>query len=286
MEYKIKDRKGKVFIEKESKSVRFFYGTFVGRCLVKFFSLPIFSSLVGWFLSTGVSSLFIKSFIKKNGIDMSLYHGVKYKSFNDFFIRKRNEVIVNMDSSIFVSPCDARVMCYKIDDETKFKIKNSYYSVSDLIKDEVIARKYKDGYAFVFRLCARDYHRYIYVDNGYKSGNVFIPGVLNTVRPISSEHFNVYKENSREYTILYTENFKEVIEVEVGAMLVGKIKNLHGRDYKFTRGEEKGYFMFGGSTIVMFVKKGVLEVDSDILKNSKDGVETLVSIGSRIGKKL
>ncbi len=285
MEYKVKDRKENLSVVKESKSVRFFYGTALGRCFVYVFSRPIFSRFVGWVLSTRFSCVFIKGFIKKNNVDLSLYKDVSYNSFNDFFVREKKVIDVLCDEDIFVSPCDGRLMCYEIDKNSKFFIKNSYYSTSDLIMDKVTSKKYNGGYALVFRLAKEDYHRYLYIDDGVKSGNVYIPGVLNTVRPIVYSKYNIFKMNSREYTILYTKNFGDVIEIEVGATLVGKIRNKHGRDYQFKKGEEKGYFMFGGSTIVLLVKKDMVKIDQDILKNSKDGVETLVSAGSRIGKK-
>ena len=95
----------------------------------------------------------------------------------------------------------------------------------------------------------------------------------------------VFKRNAREYTVLHTENFKDIIEIEVGALLVGKIVNIHNGEYKFSKGEEKGYFEFGGSTIVLMVKKGVLEIDEDIALNSKEHIETLVKVGTKIGLK-
>ena len=136
----------------------------------------------------------------------------------------------------------------------------------------------------IFRLEATDYHRYIYIDNGSKEKNVFVPGILNTVRPIVLKHFNIYKQNSREYTIMHTDNFDDVIQIEVGAIMVGKINNKH-EEYTFKKGEEKGMFEFGGSTIVLMIKKDIVDLDNDIIKNSSDGFETKVSVGESIGKR-
>ena len=97
-------------------------------------------------------------------------------------------------------------------------------------------------------------------------------------------HYNFYKTNNREYTILNTDNFGLVVFVEVGAMGIGKIKN-HHEEYKFKKGEEKGYFEFGGSTIVLLVKKNILKIDDDIINNSNHGIETIVKYGERIAKK-
>ena len=85
-----------------------------------------------------------------------------------------------------------------------------------------------------------------------------------------------------EYTVLETENFGTVVQVEVGAMMVGRIVNHHGT-HSFQRGEEKGMFEFGGSTTVLLVKKDQLKVDQDILENSKENIETVVKLGEKIG---
>ena len=136
----------------------------------------------------------------------------------------------------------------------------------------------------IFRLCVDDYHRYCYIDDGEKEKNTFIKGVLYTVRPVALENYNIYKENSREYTILHTDNFGDVVHIEVGATIVGRIKN-HHQEYKFTKGEEKGMFEFGGSTIVLLLEKDKVNIDKEILDNTKDGFETIVKIGEKIGTK-
>lgn len=287
MLYVTRDRDGKDSIIKESSTVKFLYGTVVGRCFIKFFSMPFFSKAAGFFLDSSFSIFMINKFVRKNNIDLSLYEKDKFDSFNDFFTRRMKEenLSINMDSDVFISPCNAKLTCYKINDKNVFQIKNSYYSLSDLLDGNPIYKDYIDGYVFIFRLCADDYHRYIYLDNGSKEDNVFIPGILNTVRPIALEHFDIYKRNAREYTVLHTENFGDVIQIEVGALLVGKISNLH-QTHDFKRGEEKGMFEFGGSTIVLLVKNNMVEIDEDILKNSSEETETLVTIGSRIGKRV
>lgn len=287
MLYVTRDREGKDYIINESSPVKFLYGTVGGRFLIKLFSMPFISKSVGFFLDSSFSIFMIKRFIKKNNIDMNLYEEEKYNSFNEFFTRKMksDKLDINYDGDILISPCNAKLTCYEINDECIYRIKDSYYKISDLLNGNPIYKDYDGGYMLVFRLCADDYHRYIYIDNGTKEENVFVKGVLNTVRPIALEHFDIYKRNSREYSVLRTENFGDVVQVEVGALLVGKISNLH-QDYTFKRGEEKGMFEFGGSTIVLLVKKDIVLLDGDILKNSSEDAETLVTVGSRIGKRV
>lgn len=133
----------------------------------------------------------------------------------------------------------------------------------------------------IFRLEVDDYHRYCYIDSGTKTENTFINGELHTVNPIALEHYNIYKRNCREYTVLHTENFGDVVQVEVGAMMVGRIVNRHGAA-EVVRGEEKGKFEFGGSTIVLLVQEDMIRIDDDILRNSAENIETVVKYGEKV----
>ena len=136
----------------------------------------------------------------------------------------------------------------------------------------------------IFRLEVNDYHRYCYIDSGVKSRNYRIDGELHTVNPIALGHYNIYKRNSREWTVLRTENFGDVTQIEVGAMFVGRIVNHHEKS-RIRRGEEKGFFEFGGSTIVLLTERDRVEIDPDIMQNSADGFETVVKCGEKIGIK-
>lgn len=284
MKYGVRDRLGNEWYIKESNVVRFFYGTIIGRLIVRIFSIPLFSKIMGLFLDSKLSKFKIKSFIKKNNIDMSLYKEKDYKSFNDFFTREIKNIDYSKNKNDFISPCSSKLSVYDINEEGLYRIKNSYYRIKDLVNNDPIYKEFIGGKLLIFRLEATDYHRYIYIDKGSKEKNVFVPGILNTVRPIVLKHFNIYKQNSREYTIMHTDNFDDVIQIEVGAIMVGKINNKH-EEYTFKKGEEKGMFEFGGSTIVLMIKKDIVDLDSDIIKNSSDGFETKVSVGESIGKR-
>lgn len=284
MKYGVRDRLGNEWYIKESNVVRFFYGTIIGRLIVRIFSIPLFSKIMGLFLDSKLSKFKIKSFIKKNNIDMSLYKEKDYKSFNDFFTREIKNIDYSKNKDDFISPCSSKLSVYDINEDGLYKIKNSYYRIKDLVNNNFIYKEFIGGKLLIFRLEATDYHRYIYIDNGSKEKNVFVPGILNTVRPIVLKHFNIYKQNSREYTIMHTDNFDDVIQIEVGAIMVGKINNKH-EEYTFKKGEEKGMFEFGGSTIVLMIKKDIVDLDNDIIKNSSDGFETKVSVGESIGKR-
>ena len=271
-------------ITESSKALNFFYGTFLGRLILKIMITKPISNLIGIYMNSRLSKHKINKFVDKNNINTFEYEAKNYKSYNDFFTRK---VIpykrpINARKDIFISPCDSKLLVYKITEDLTLKIKDSYYSIDSLV-DEKIMDEYKNGYALVFRLSTDNYHRYCYIDSGSKSDNYYIKGVFHTVQPISLKNYNFYKTNSREWTILNTKNFGKVVDIDIGALGVGRIKNNH-REYRFKKGEEKGYFEFGGSTIVLLVKKNIINIDKDIMENSLENVETIVKYGEGIGK--
>lgn len=285
----IRTRDGRIIVtnEKQNALLKKLYGSARGRALLKLLTAPVLSRAVGAFMDSPLSKPLIKRFIRANNIDTSQYIMRGIRSYNDFFTRKIKPGMrpADMTPSHLISPCDSKLSAYKIGEKSVFRIKDSYYRVADLLQSHRLAEKYKGGWCLIFRLEVNDYHRYCYIDKGSKGGNRYIPGELHTVNPIALEHYNIYKRNCREYTMLHTENFGDVIQVEVGAMLVGKIANHHGA-YSFRRGEEKGMFLFGGSTIVLLIEKGRAVIDSDIISNTAGGFETVVKYGEKIGESI
>ncbi|MDW2800755.1 phosphatidylserine decarboxylase [Clostridium boliviensis] len=147
-----------------------------------------------------------------------------------------------------------------------------------------MAAEYQNGTCLIFRLAPQNYHRYCYIDNGLAVKQVSIPGILHCVRPTALNTYPVYIQNSREYTIINTKNFDTVIQMEIGALIVGKIHN-HNNHIYTERGAEKGYFEFGGSTIILLLKRGILQMDERIIENMKKGIETTVKYGECIALK-
>ena len=260
------------------------YGNAFGRMLLKPLTAPWLSKAAGAFLSTRASKIFIRPFIKSNRIDMSQFEPVAYESYNDFFSRRIREGArtVDMDPRHLISPADSKLTVLPITETGRFTLKHTEYTVGSLLKNPALAAQYVGGWACIFRLTVDDYHRYCYPFDAKKGENIVIPGRLHTVNPIANDFFPIYKENAREYTVLRTEQFGEVIAMEVGALLVGKIVNHHGAA-SVRRGQEKGYFQFGGSTVVLLLKKDTAVMDPDILENSQNGIETVVKFGEKIG---
>ena len=246
------------------------------KILTRILTSKLISKIYGLINSTKLSTRRIDKFIKDNNIDMSLYENKNYKSFNDFFIRKKKNI--KYDKTNFISPVDGKLLVYKINKDSIVNIKNIKYTLRDLFNEEI--EDLDNSYMFIYRLSLDNYHRFHYIDSGKRLKRVKIKGRLHTVSS-SSNKYKIYKENEREYSILQTNNFGKIIYMEVGALLVGKIINYDLDTFK--RGEEKGYFLPGGSTIIIIAKN--IKVDSDILKYSKDGIETIVSVGEKVGEK-
>lgn len=284
MRLKFRDGRTVEKTDGQEKLLAALYGTAAGRMLLKPLVSPGVSKLGGKLLSTRASRVLIRPFVKSSGIDLSEYEPCDYNSYNEFFSRqiRAERRPVDMTPEHLISPCDSKLTVLPITPERRFLLKHTEYTVASLLKDAALAEEYAGGYALVFRLAVDDYHRYCYVAEGDKGENVRIPGVLHTVNPIAGDYFPIYKENAREYSILKSREFGDILMMEVGALMVGKIVNHHGAAHVL-RGQEKGYFQFGGSTVVLLLKAGKARIDADILENSREGIETVVRFGEKIG---
>ena len=271
---------------KSGKFLRFCYHSRLGKPLLWLSTRRIFSKIAGAYLDSFLSRPLIKRFARKNGIDLSQYEKTRYPSFNAFFTRRVLPEFRPMDAdpNAFISPCDAKLSAYRIDETEHFEIKGFAYTLGELLRDDELAARFRGGLCLVFRLCVDDYHRYHYLDDCTHDAPKFIKGRLHTVQPIAMESRSILTENCRECTLLHTENFGDVMQVEVGALMVGRIVNNH-KSGKFPRGAEKGRFEFGGSTIVLLLEKDRVELDAEFFENTANNLETVVRCGETIGCK-
>lgn len=285
---KIYDRHNKKYINEKQygqKYLNLLYNTFYGRILSKIILNPITSKLIGMYKKSKLSIKDINKIIKDYKIDMTIYEKKEYKSYNDFFTRKINldkRKMIN-NKNYLISPSDSKLLVYQITEECILNIKGTKYTLEELVKNKIDLSDYKNGKCLIFRLSMDNYHHYCYPDDGKLLNSFKIKGKLHTVSSISKK-YKIYKENKREISILKTNNFDELIFIEVGALLVGDIVN--NKKTKFKKGEEKGFFNLGGSTIIILVKENVLKVDKDILDNSQNNIETIVNYREKIGERI
>ncbi len=282
------DRKGRIEQENDGQDrlLEWMYSHKSGRTLLCMLIRPAVSKVGGRLLETKVSRWVIRPFVKRHAIDMSEYESENFRSYNDFFKRRLKPGARRIEAAadIFVSPCDSRLSVYQINEREEFQVKHAGYTLESLLRDKRLASKYAGGYVWIFRLCVEDYHHYIYVDQGRELVRRRIPGVFHTVNPAAGDRIPVYRENTREYSVIRTENFGAVIQMEVGALLVGRIENREMTD-SVKRGQERGNFAFGGSTVILITRGGRVEPDPDILEHSMRGIETKVKLGEKIGRR-
>lgn len=211
----------------------------------------------------------------------------EFKSFNDFFYRELKEGARTVDyrENVLASPADGKILAFEnLDIEKEFYIKGDKFTFEEFFADKGLANKYKDGVFMIIRLAPIDYHRFHFPADGEISESKLIDGVYYSVSTHAiKKNFRILCENKREYSILKTEKFGDIAMFEVGATMVGGIKQSYKSNSYVKKGEEKGYFYFGGSTCVLVFERGKVKIDEDLLENTKKGIETKVYMGEKIG---
>ena len=268
------------------KRLHFLYDTAFGRILLGLiFSRRWYSRLNAISNRTRYSRKKIEPLIRQFGVDMRDYPEQAYTSYDSFITRKidpsRRPIAADPDALIAVA--DSKLQAYSITNDGHIPVKQSSYTVTELLRDSALAAAYNEGMCLVFRLSTHDYHRYCFVDEGQVIRTRTINGKLHSVQAVSAKRYRPFTENCRQYSVIETVNFSTVVTVEVGALLVGSIHNYGITDCK--RGQEKGYFSLGGSTICLLLKPGSVKIDPDVIEHSSRHIETKVRLGEAIGRK-
>ncbi len=263
-------------------AIRFTYGTVPGRLLAKGILCRKFvSNAYAAWQKSRLSRSKVQRFIEQYHIDVSDCTATEFSCFNDFFTRQRKDYVNQTAENELPAIADSKLLALPIGEDAVFAIKGVPYTTAQLLENEALAREFLGGTCLIFRLAPEDYHRYVYPDGGTQERTVHIPGVLHTVNPIAAD-MAVYRRNARAYTVLHTAHFGTMVQMEVGALLVGKIINHSEQPGAIEKLGEKGYFAYGGSTVILLAKRGALTVDADILEHSARGIETRVRLGERV----
>ncbi|WVZ67337.1 hypothetical protein U9M48_016428 [Paspalum notatum var. saurae] len=213
-----------------------------------------------------------------------------FKTFNEFFIRRlkpgARPIAYDDQDSIATCAADSRLMAFSsVDESTRLWIKGRKFSIEGLLGTSVNSDALSKGSLVIFRLAPQDYHRFHVPVSGTVEKFVEIPGCLYTVNPIAvnSKYCNVFTENKRVISIISTPEFGKVAFVAIGATMVGSITFLKNEGDYVEKGDEFGYFSFGGSTVICVFEKDALQFDADLVANSERSLETLVSVGMTLG---
>ncbi len=270
--------------------LRWAYGTKLGQQLVdRVLSKPWVSQIYGAYQASSLSGHKVKPFVKKFQIRMDEFEDVNFKTFNDFFIRKFKPGLRSFVQKPSEMPAFSEARYYAFEEilsEQKFPVKGTALSAAALLGSEEKAKPFHGGALLLARLCPTDYHRFHFPDSGKVLESYTLHGNLHSVNPIALQYKeNVFITNERQVSILETQNFGKLAYIEVGALCVGKIVQTHRPDTSFRRGDEKGYFLFGGSTVIVLGEPGAWTPDADLLAQTLRGRETWIQLGERVASR-
>ena len=241
---------------------------------------PAFSRRMGALLDSGFSRHFVRPYIRHNHIPMEGYERVNYRSFNDYFTRKRRAeaLHIDMEPSHLISPCDSLLSAYRITPESRFEIKHCTYSLESLLRDRPLAERYAGRLCLIFRLTPSHYHRYCYIDDGRRGDSFPLDGVLHSVRPMCIGSMPVFVENQRVHhpghCPLWPGHSDRGGRTDGGQDL----QQSGSGAYPARRG--KGHFAFGGSTIILLLEPGRVQLNSEIFRRTARGQGAACASGS------
>lgn len=267
--------------------LKFLYHNAVAKgAILPFVKRKFVTEWYGRWMDRPASRKKITPFIDSLNIDMSESQKSihEFESFNDFFHRKLKPGSRTIEKGL-VSPGDGKLLAFeKVSDVNSFFVKGKEFTLRKFLKDDDTADKYRDSSMVILRLAPNDYHRYHFPYDGIPSKSELINGIYYSVSPISvSEMFTeVFCENKREICRLKTQEKGEMLLVPVGATMVGSIHSTYSPDAPVKKGDEMGYFAFGGSSIVLLFNPDSFKLDKDLLENTKNKLETAVKMGEKI----
>ncbi len=265
--------------------LRWLYNNPVGELsLYAIVKRKLISDWYGTQMNSPESTNRISAFISKYHINKKEFKKQDFTSFNDFFSRKLKASArpIDTNNTVVISPADGKILAYSDISEQDFIVKGYRFNLLQFFNDSALAKQYQNGSLMIIRLCPTDYHRFHFPVNGRVILNHQIKGPLFSVSPIAlRKKVEIICRNKREYTQIESKNFGALTMAEVGATMVGSIIQTY-KTVQIKKGQEKGYFLFGGSTIVLFFEKDKIQIDSDILINTQKQLETEVKMGERI----
>jgi len=277
--------------------VKFAYGNPIGRLLGPFIASKIFSQLYGKSQDNPKSANKVAPFLKNFDIQIDQYQKgsfkenpieTSYRSFNELFIREfqKGQRTFTQNDHEMGAFAEARYFGHEsMSDDLNIPVKGSMLRAVDLIGDPELAKAFIGGPLMIARLCPVDYHRYHYPDDGKTLQSFTVPGDLHSVNPLAIKYTeDNFIKNERRVSILETEHFGKLAYIEVGATCVGKIVQSFDESQPFKKGDEKGFFLFGGSTVVLCGEKGKWAPSSDMLENTRAGIETYIQLGDVVAQ--
>lgn len=248
-----------------------------------------FSRWYGWRMSRPGSAARVRPFIDQ--YDIAEGEHVKaadaFSSFNDFFYRKLKPEARPVDAAddSVVFPADGRHLGFaKASEVEGVFVKGQRFDLVRLLDDAELAERYADGAAVFSRLCPVDYHRFHFPVAGVPGNARWINGPLYSVNPLAlRDRLAILWENKRYVTEIETEQLGRVVMLEIGATNVGSVHHTFVPTRPVAKGEEKGYFAFGGSATLTIFEPGRIQLAADMLEHSAQQRELYAKVGDSMG---
>ncbi|MFV0248735.1 MAG: archaetidylserine decarboxylase [Tenacibaculum sp.] len=246
------------------------------------------SSWYGKLMNKPSSVKKIRGFVKKFNINMDEAEKPleDYTSFNDFFFRKLKRGARSIKNGL-ISPGDGKILAFEnINDIDYFYVKGRSFMLKEFLASKTLAIKYQNASLIILRLAPNDYHRYHFPYSGTAFATTEIKGNYLSVSPyaLANNFAKVFCENKRKYIILSTLKKGDILITLVGASMVGSIVNTYIANSEVKKGDEMGYFAFGGSSVVLLIDKDKFTVEADLIQNTKNKIETFVKMGDCIAR--
>ncbi len=264
------------------------YGNPLGKiALHGFIKRAAFSKWYGRRMDSKRSRSKIEPFISDYGLDIEEFaHGAEsFSSFNDFFYRKLKTSARPVSEDPIVFPADGRHLAFaNIDKINGFFVKGQTFDIHQLIADDKLSARYAGGSLLLSRLCPVDYHRFHFPVTGKVSSTRLINGPLFSVSPIALKRKLSYLwQNKRTLTTIQTATMGQVLMLEIGATCVGSIQQTYTPGQTVQKGDEKGYFAFGGSSTIVIFEPDTVRFSDDLSNNSQHQIETYARMGDSMG---
>ena len=247
------------------------------------------SSLGGWYMNRERSAGAVLDFVEKHQIDLEEYIVPEggFKTFNEFFYRKIKPSTRPLGADL-VAPAEGKLLVFETVEKSRdFFIKGIEFNLDSFLSDKELSDKYEGGGMAIIRLAPVDYHRFHFPAKGIIGVSKKIDGHYYSVSPLAlKQSLDIFCQNKREYSILQTQEYGDLLFCEVGATMVGTIIQTYKENSEVEKGAEKGCFAFGGSTTVLLTEKGKVQFSEDLIANTKKGMETAIKIGETIGAQI
>lgn len=249
----------------------------------------LFSAWYGWRMDRPSSKARIAPFIDRYGINMGECRSEadRFETFNDFFYRELNDEArpIVSDSRSICLPADGRHLAIPdLSNVERVYVKGQSFDLGSFLGEESLAERFQGGSMVISRLCPVDYHRFHSPVEGQLREFRSVNGPLYSVSPIAlRRNVGFLWENKRELAVIDTEDIGRVAFVAIGATCVGRIRMTRSPGDSIAKGEEMGYFAFGGSCVATIFERNAVCLEDDLIEHSARELEVYARMGDRLG---